>query len=502
MNTAYSSECFYNKFMKYFGAIDQGTTSSRFIVFNNQGEIAHQYQEEFTQYLPNEVSVEHDPIEIWESVVSCISKVDNKFDISQLDSIGITNQRETTLAWNRKTGDPFHNALVWQDTRTQDICDEIKNIKNIKNDLEKTGLPVATYFSLSKILWLIRNVDSIQKELENNNVCFGTVDSWLLYKLTGEHITDVTNASRTLMMDLEALNWSKNITSELNIPLSSLPTIKPSLSNFGTNTEILKDIPISAVLGDQQAALFGQNCLNEGEVKNTYGTGCFALTNTGSEIVKSSNGLLSTVAYQVEGEDAQYALEGSVAIAGAAVQWLRDNLNIISDSSEVEALASEVEDNGDVYFVPAFSGLFSPHWDETARGVLVGLSRYSNKFHISRAVLESDAYQSYELLEAMEKDTNLKFSKVSVDGGMIANNMLMQFQADIFNKEVVSQKINEITALGAAAASYIFTNNLTLETMDSFVSSSSTWTPNIESHLRDKYIQKWLKAISKAKEWI
>ena len=488
--------------MKYFGAIDQGTTSSRFIVFNDQGEIVQQHQEEFTQYLPNEVSVEHDPIEIWESIVSCISKVDNEFDISQLDSIGITNQRETTLAWNRKTGEPFHNALVWQDTRTQNICDEIKEIQNIKNDLEKTGLPVATYFSLSKILWLIRNVENIQNELENNNVCFGTIDSWLLYKLTGAHITDVTNASRTLMMDLETLNWSKNITKELNIPISSLPTIKPSLSNFGTNTEILKDTPISAVLGDQQAALFGQNCLNEGEVKNTYGTGCFALTNTGSEIVKSSNGLLSTVAYQVEGEDAQYALEGSVAIAGAAVQWLRDNLNIISESSEVEALASEVEDNGDVYFVPAFSGLFSPHWDETARGVLVGLSRYSNRFHISRAVLESVAYQSYELLEAMEKDTGLKFSKVSVDGGMIANNMLMQFQADIFNKVVVSQKINEITALGAAAASYIFTNNLTLETMESFVSSSSTWSPNIDSNLRDKYIQKWSKAISKAKEWI
>ena len=488
--------------MKYFGAIDQGTTSSRFIVFNDQGEIVHQHQEEFTQHLPNEVSVEHDPIEIWESVVSCISKVDSEFDISQLDSIGITNQRETTLAWNRNTGEPFHNALVWQDTRTQDICDEIKEIQKIKNDLEKTGLPVATYFSLSKILWLIRNVENIQNELENNNVCFGTIDSWLLYKLTGTHITDVTNASRTLLMDLETLNWSENIAKELNIPISSLPTIKPSLSNFGTNKEILKDTPISAVLGDQQAALFGQNCLNEGEVKNTYGTGCFALTNTGSEIVKSSNGLLSTVAYQVEGEDAQYALEGSVAIAGAAVQWLRDNLNIISESSEVEALASEVEDNGDVYFVPAFSGLFSPHWDETARGVLVGLSRYSNRFHISRAVLESVAYQSYELLEAMEKDTGLKFSKVSVDGGMIANNMLMQFQADIFNKVVVSQKINEITALGAAAASYIFTNNLTLETMESFVSSSSTWSPNIDSNLRDKYIQKWSKAISKAKEWI
>ena len=434
--------------MKYFGAIDQGTTSSRFIVFDDKGNIIIQKQQEFTQILPNEVSVEHDPNEIWETVVNCLSLVDNEFDLSQLDSIGITNQRETTLAWRKSTGEPLHNALVWQDTRTQDICDELNQLDEIKEEFIKTGLPVATYFSLSKILWLLRNVTEVQEAKNDNDLCFGTIDSWLLYKLTDQHVTDVTNASRTLLMDLTTLTWIDNLLETLEIPKESLPVIQPSLTNYGTNEQILKNVPITAVLGDQQASLFGQNCVNSGDVKNTYGTGCFALTNTGSEIVYSNNGLLSTVAYQKEGEEPQYALEGSVSIAGAAVQWLRDNLNIINESKEVESLAMSVKDNGDVYFVPAFSGLFSPHWDETARGVSVGLSRFSNKSHIARAVLESVAYQSYELLDSMEKDTGIKFESVSVDGGMVENNLLMQFQADIFNKKVNSQQINEITALG------------------------------------------------------
>ena len=439
--------------MKYFGAIDQGTTSSRFIVFDDKGKIIIQKQQEFTQILPNEVSVEHDPNEIWETVVNCLSLVDNEFDLSQLDSIGITNQRETTLAWRKSTGEPLHNALVWQDTRTQDICDELSQMEEIKEEFTKTGLPVATYFSLSKILWLLRNVNEVQEAKNDNDLCFGTIDSWLLYKLTDQHVTDVTNASRTLLMDLTTLTWIDNLLETLDISKESLPIIKPSLTNYGTNEKILKNVPITAVLGDQQASLFGQNCVNSGDVKNTYGTGCFALTNTGAEIVYSNNGLLSTVAYQKEGEEPQYALEGSVSIAGAAVQWLRDNLNIINESKEVESLAMSVKDNGDVYFVPAFSGLFSPHWDETARGVLVGLSRFSNKSHIARAVLESVAYQSYELLDSMEKDTGIKFESVSVDGGMVENNLLMQFQADIFNKKVNSQQINEITALGVGAAS-------------------------------------------------
>ena len=487
--------------MKYFGCIDQGTTSSRFIVFNDQGQIVASQQQEFTQYLPNEVSVEHDPIEIWDSVKNCISKIDDEFSINQLDSIGITNQRETTLAWRKSTGVPLYNALVWQDTRTQDICDEIKQIEELSVEFIKTGLPIATYFSLSKILWLLRNVDEVNKAKLDNDLCFGTIDSWLLYKLTGNHVTDVTNASRTLLMDLHTLNWMEDVINRLDIPLDSLPSIKPSMFNYGTNEGILKNVPITAVLGDQQASLFGQNCIASGDVKNTYGTGCFALTNTGSDIVHSNNGLLSTVAYQKDGDKPQYAIEGSVSIAGAAVQWLRDNLDIIKESSEVETLAMGEKDNGDVYFVPAFSGLFSPHWDETARGVLVGLSRFSNKSHIARAVLESVAYQSYELLESMEKDIGITFESVNVDGGMVVNNLLMQFQSDIFNKKVISQEINEITALGAGAASFLFINNLPLENMNSFITQSKTWNPNIDSKQREQYLNKWNKAINKSKQW-
>ena len=487
--------------MKYFGSIDQGTTSTRFIVFNEEGRVIAQHQQEFKQYLPNEVSVEHDPLEIWNSVMNCIEQVDKEFSINELDSIGITNQRETTVAWRKSTGEPLHHALVWQDTRTQDICDELKQMNNLKDEFNKTGLPIATYFSLSKILWLLRNVNEVQNARLEDDLCFGTIDSWLIFKLTGEHLTDVTNASRTLLMDLKTLDWLENVIDLLDIPYNSLPAIKPSLYLFGTNEEILKNVPITAVLGDQQASLFGQNCVSSGDVKNTYGTGCFALTNTGSEIVHSNNGLLSTVAYQIDGQAPQYALEGSVSIAGAAVQWLRDNLNIIKSSSDVESLAMGVKDNGDVYFVPAFSGLFSPHWDETARGVLVGLSRFSNKSHIARAVLESVAYQSYELLESMEKDIGTTFDSVNVDGGMVENNLLMQFQSDIFNKKVISQEINEITALGAGAASYLFVNNLPLKTMSSLISQSKSWNPNIDTKQRELYISKWNKAISKAKQW-
>ena len=487
--------------MKYFGAIDQGTTSSRFIVFDENGSIVKQHQQEFTQYLPNEVSVEHDPNEIWESVFNCINEVNKEFQIDQLDSIGITNQRETTLAWRKSTGEPLHYALVWQDTRTQNICDELKTISELDEAFSKTGLPIATYFSLSKIIWLLRNVEDVKKAQEENDLCFGTIDSWLLFKLTGEHVTDVTNASRSLLMDLESLNWIEDILTLLKIPKDSLPEIKPSLYNFGTNSELLKNVPITSVLGDQQASLFGQNCINSGDVKNTYGTGCFALTNTGNKIVYSNNGLLSTVAYQKEGDNPQYALEGSVSIAGAAVQWLRDNLNIIENSEDIESLALSVKDNGDVYFVPAFSGLFSPHWDETARGVLVGLSRFSNKSHIARAVLESVAYQSNELLESMEKDVGTTFDAVNVDGGMVVNNLLMQFQSDIFNKKVSSQKINEITALGAGAAGYLFINNLPLENMNSFITQSKTWNPNMDSKQREHYLNKWSKAINKSKQW-
>ena len=487
--------------MEYFGAIDQGTTSSRFIVFNKYGEIVEQHHQEHSQIFPDEYSVEHNPNEIWESVKSCISVVDSKFNIEQLSSIGITNQRETTVVWNKKTGEPLYNAIVWQDIRTQSICDELSSIEKLEEEFHNTGLPIATYFSLSKILWLIRNVPDVKKNLEIDNVCFGTIDSWLLYKLTNQHLTDVTNASRTLLLNIETGEWSNKILETLNIPNSSLPKIKPSLSYFGTNEKILKNVAITAVLGDQQASLFGHNCLSKGEIKNTYGTGCFALTNTGDDIFYSENGLLTTIAYQIEDQPIQYAIEGSVSIAGAAIQWLRDNLNIINESSESESLAMKVKDNGDVYFVPAFSGLFSPHWDSTARGVLVGLTRFSNKSHIVRAVLESVAYQSYDLLTSMEKDTCQRFEVVKVDGGMINNNLLMQFQSDIFDRVVSSQKVNEITSLGVGAASYIFQNNLPISTMSKIVSKSTSWNPNMDKQLREKYLKKWNKAVEKSKQW-
>jgi len=488
--------------MNYFAAIDQGTTSSRFIVFNENGNVVDQHQEEFKQYLPDQNSVEHNPEEIWNSVENCINEVLTRVDIKDIKSVGITNQRETTIAWSKSTGKPFYNALVWQDTRTQDICDEIINNNKLKSEFKKTGLPIATYFSLSKIIWLMKNVSDIKKALENNDVIFGTVDSWLIYKLNGTLQTDVTNASRTLLFDLESLTWNKNILNEYNIPKDSLPNIKPSLGNFGNCENILKNVPITAVLGDQQASLFGQQCFSRGSVKNTYGTGCFALTNTGNDIIYSKNGLLTTVAYKYGDQKASYAIEGSVAIAGAAVQWLRDNLNLINTSDEIESIALQEKDNGGVYFVPAFSGLFSPHWDPTARGVLVGLSRYSNKKHIARAVLESVAYQSYELLNSMEKDIDQNFTEVKVDGGMVVNNLLMQFQADIFDKNVISKELQEITAYGAGIASYIVINDIKIEELEINQKISKSWTPNINREKRNNYLENWTKAVEKSKNWI
>ena len=487
--------------MEYFLSIDQGTTSTRCILFNENGEIKLSHQIEIKQYFPDSNSVEHDGKEIINSVEECIKAVVKNIDLTSIKSVGITNQRETTIAWSKSTGEPFHNAIVWQDTRTQDICNELlANIK-LKNHFEKTGLPIATYFSLSKILWLIRNVPSIKNGLDDD-VCFGTIDSWIIYNLTGKFLTDVTNASRTLIFDIYDLDWSQGILKELGIPIDSLPKVMPSLSNFGDINKIIPGVPITAVLGDQQAALFGQNCTTKGDVKNTYGTGCFALTNTGEEIIKSSHGLLTTIAYQVEGEKPLYALEGSVPIAGAAVQWLRDNLNIIKRSKDIESLAMTEKDNGGVYFVPAFSGLFSPYWDETARGSLFGLTRFSNKSHIARAVLESVAFQTYELLESMEKDLDIEFQNIKVDGGMVGNNLLMQFQSDILNKPVMSQNINEITSLGVGVASYLYFKKLPIEELGNYFSTAKTWSPNMDNDSRIKTLSLWYKAIERSKHWL
>ena len=487
--------------MEYFLSIDQGTTSTRCILFNENGEIKLSHQVEIKQYFPDSNSVEHDGKEIIKTVEECIKAVVKNIDTNSIKSVGLTNQRETTIAWSKSTGEPFHNAIVWQDTRTQDICNELLANKKLKNHFEKTGLPVATYFSLSKILWLIRNVPSIKNGLDDD-VCFGTIDSWIIYNLTGKFLTDVTNASRTLMFDIYDLDWSQGILKELGIPIDSLPKVMPSLSNFGDINKIIPGVPITAVLGDQQAALFGQNCTTKGDVKNTYGTGCFALTNTGEEIIKSSHGLLTTIAYQVEGNKPLYALEGSVPIAGAAVQWLRDNLNIIIQSKDIESLAMMEKDNGGVYFVPAFSGLFSPYWDETARGSLFGLTRFSNKSHIARSVLESVAFQTFELLKSMEKDLDIEFENIKVDGGMVENNLLMQFQSDILNKSVMSQNINEITSLGVGVASYIYIKKLPIEEMGKYFSTEKTWSPNMNNDSRIKTLSLWYKAIERSKNWL
>ena len=488
--------------MEYFGAIDQGTTSTRFAVFDADDNQIAIHQIEIEQILPQPDRVEHSPEEIWESVVTCVQEVSKCFDLSLLTSIGITNQRETTIAWSKSTGNSLHNAIVWQDTRTQDICDEILNITSLSDEISNTGLPVATYFSLTKIIWLLRNVKEIEEAAQKDDLCFGTVDSWLLYKLSGKHITDITNASRTLMFNLHTSDWSMPIIEKFNIPLSSLPKVQPSLSLFVENNELIDNVPITAVLGDQQASLFGHKAYQIGDSKNTYGTGCFLLTNTGTDIVQSKNGLISTVAYQIENEEPVYALEGSVAIAGSSVQWLRDNIGLIDESSDIEKLALLVKDNGGVYFVPAFSGLFSPHWDPSARGTIAGMSRHTNKSHIARSVIESVAYQTDELLKAFELDLGVKVSTLSVDGGMTTNNLLMQFQADISNLQIQSQKIQEVTAFGAGLASYVYIKEIRLNTLSANQSRAQTWSPNMNDNIRFEYLNNWKKAIGKAKNWM
>ena len=488
--------------MEYFGAIDQGTTSTRFAVFDADDNQIAIHQIEIEQILPQPDRVEHSPEEIWESVVTCVQEVSKSFDLSLLTSIGITNQRETTIAWSKSTGNSLHNAIVWQDTRTQDICDEILNITSLSDEISNTGLPVATYFSLTKIIWLLRNVKEIEEAAQKDDLCFGTVDSWLLYKLSGKHITDITNASRTLMFNLHTSDWSMPIIEKFNIPLSSLPKVQPSLSLFVENNELIDNVPITAVLGDQQASLFGHKAYQIGDSKNTYGTGCFLLTNTGTDIVQSKNGLISTVAYQIENEEPVYALEGSVAIAGSSVQWLRDNIGLIDESSDIEKLALLVKDNGGVYFVPAFSGLFSPHWDPSARGTIAGMSRHTNKSHIARSVIESVAYQTDELLKAFELDLGVKLSTLSVDGGMTTNNLLMQFQADISNLQIQSQKIQEVTAFGAGLASYVYIKEIRLNTLSANQSRAQTWSPNMNDNIRFEYLNNWKKAIGKAKNWM
>ena len=440
---------------QYILALDQGTTSSRSIIFDKQGNIKTVAQKEFKQIFPQPGWVEHDAEEIWSTQFGTMAEAIAKANITikQIAAIGITNQRETTVVWNRKTGKPIHNAIVWQDRRTAAYCDELKNAGNAKTIQEKTGLVIDAYFSATKLKWILDNVDGARVKAENSELAFGTIDSWLVWKLTNGavHVTDVSNASRTMLLNIHTCTWDDELLKLFNIPKSILPEVKPSSSIYGKTENIFPEIniPIAGIAGDQQAALFGQMCTQPGMVKNTYGTGCFMLMNTGTKAIASKNNLLTTIAWQIDGKT-EYALEGSVFIAGAVVQWLRDGLKIIRNSSEVEALAATVSDSEGVYIVPAFAGLGTPHWNQHARGSVFGLTRGSSNAHLAKAALDSIAYQTYDVLKAMEADSGISIAELRVDGGATINNALMQFQSDILNTKVIRPKVTETTALGAA----------------------------------------------------
>jgi glycerol kinase len=493
----------------YIGSIDQGTTSSRFIIFNKGGEIISVGQKEHKQIYPQAGWVEHDPAEIWKNTQEVIGLALGKANLSAKDiaAVGITNQRETTVAWNKHTGKAYYNALVWQDTRVGNELAELAKDGGMDRFRAKTGLPLATYFSGLKLRWLLNNIEGLRADAENGDALFGNMDTFIAWHLTGGtqggiHITDVTNASRTQLMDLATCKWDDEILQVLNIPKKMLPEIKSSSMVYGQAKGVLGGVPLAGILGDQQAALVGQTCFNPGQGKNTYGTGCFLLMNTGLKPVPSQHGLLTTVAYQLGNEPVHYALEGSVAITGALVQWLRDNLGIIKNSPDIEKLAKLVEDNGGCYFVPAFSGLYAPYWKSDARGVLVGLTRYINKSHIARAALEATAFQTWEVLEAMEKDAGIAISSLRVDGGMVVNQLLMQFQSDILGEEVICPKIIETTALGAAYAAGLAVGYWeNLDDLRKNWAIAHTWKPNMPAESREKLRKQWKKAVTKSFDW-
>lgn len=495
---------------RYTAAIDQGTTSTRFIVFDERGSIIAVDQKEHRQIFPQPGWVEHDALEIWQRTREVIQGALQKFPINPADitAVGITNQRETTVVWNRFTGQPYANAIVWQDTRTADLCAELARDGGQDRFRPLVGLPLATYFSGPKIRWMLDHTPGLREAAENGEAIFGNIDTWILWNLTGGprgglHITDVTNASRTMLMNINTLGWDASILDLLDIPRSMLPTIRSSSEVYGYIQDILPEIPIAGVLGDQHAALFGQACFEPGEAKNTYGTGCFMLMNTGTQPTQSQYGLLTTLGYKIGNQPAVYALEGSIAIAGALVQWLRDNLGVIEKSTDIEPLARTVDDNGGVYFVPAFSGLFAPYWRSDARGVIAGLTRFVNRGHLARAVLEATAYQTREVAEAMAKDSGVPLNQLKVDGGMVANELLMQFQADILNAPVVRPRIAEITALGAAYAA-----GLAVGFWKDFASLRSnwqedrTWSPEMDETRREKYYSSWKKAVTRTMDWV
>ena len=495
----------------YIGAIDQGTTSTRFTVFDRSGRAVATAQKEHEQIYPQPGWVEHDAEEIGRRTQDVITEAMQQRGLRSGDiaAIGIANQRETTVVWNRKTGKPVANALVWQDTRVSDYVSDLARDGGQDRFRAKTGLPLATYFSGLKIRWLLEHVPNLRKEAEMGDVLFGNIDTFLLWNLTGGaeggvHVTDVTNASRTQLMNLQTLSWDKQLLNEFGVPEAMLPKIRSSSEVHGLAThDVVKGVPIAGILGDQQAALVGQSCFKPGEAKNTYGTGCFLLMNTGPRAVQSTCGLLTTVAYKLGEQPANYALEGSIAITGALVQWMRDNLGLIQTSSEIEDLARTVEDNGGVYFVPAFSGLYAPHWKHDARGVITGLTRYATKAHLARAVLEATAFQTREVLEAMEKDSGIALNVLRTDGGMVANDLLMQFQADILDRPVVRPLVTETTSLGASYAAGLAVGFFKdLDDLRSQWSAGHTWKPNMEKRKREELYRLWKKAVTRSMDWV
>ncbi|MCC9204661.1 glycerol kinase GlpK [Arthrobacter sp. zg-Y769] len=497
---------------RYIIAIDQGTTSSRAIVFGHDGNIVSTGQKEHEQIFPHAGWVEHDPMEIWTNVREVVGSALSKANLTRHDiaAVGITNQRETAVVWDRNTGEPVYNAIVWQDTRTQPIVNELAANGGLDRFKDTVGLPLATYFSGTKIKWILDNVEGARERAEAGDLMFGNTDSWIVWNLTGGtdggvHITDVTNASRTLFMNLETLTWDEDILKEFGIPRSMLPEIKSSSEVYGivAGSQLLRETPVAGILGDQQAATFGQAAFEKGNAKNTYGTGCFLIFNTGEEIVRSENGLITTVAYQLGDAKPVYALEGSIAVTGSLVQWLRDNLGIINSAPEIEELARKVDDNGGVYIVPAFSGLFAPYWRADARGAMVGLTRYVNKNHIARAALEATAFQTREVLDAVNADSGVPLTELRVDGGMVANDALMQFQADILGVDVVRPKVIETTALGAAYAAGLavgFWNGT--DELEQNWAEGKRWIPQMEESERDRQMRLWKKAVTKTFDWV
>jgi glycerol kinase len=496
---------------KYVGAVDQGTTSTRFMIFDHGGKVIGVDQKEHEQIYPKPGWVEHNPVEIWERTQTVIKGALKKTGITadEIAAVGVTNQRETTVVWEKATGKPVYNAIVWQDTRTDQICNKLAENGGQDRFRGKVGLPLATYFSGPKIKWILDNVDGARAKAEKGEILFGNIDTWVIWNLTGGpnggvHVTDVTNASRTMLMNLETLDWDPEMLKAMSIPRAMLPAVKASSEVYGDcKNSDLEGVPVAGDLGDQQAALFGQTCYDPGEAKNTYGTGCFMLLNTGTKPIQSKNGLLTTLAYKIGDQPAVYALEGSIAITGALVQWIRDNLKMIKASKDIEPLAKTVEDSGGMYIVPAFSGLFAPYWKSDARGVFVGMTRYINSGHIARAALEATAYQTREVLDAMNKDSGVDLTALKVDGGMVFNELLMQFQSDILGVPVIRPTVAETTALGAAYAAGLAVGFWAkVDDLRANWGKDKEWKPIMEENERKKLYKGWKKAVTRTFDWV